>query len=105
MRMSHLKRLSSDFSKNPFSNSVIIIDEAHNFVSRIVNKLNNTSTELSIAQDSLSKTHKLYIKEIKRQNKIEIEDLARKHKLEVEDLKREFKHINFFEYFFLILSK
>lgn len=44
MRMSHLKRLSSDFSKNPFSNSVIIIDEAHNFVSRIVNKLNNTSS-------------------------------------------------------------
>ena len=40
MRMSHLKRLSSDFTKNPFNNSVIIVDEAHDFVSRIVNKLN-----------------------------------------------------------------
>ena len=39
MRMSHLKTLSSDFTQNPFSNHVIIIDEAHNFISRIVNKL------------------------------------------------------------------
>jgi len=27
-------------SKNPFNNAVVIIDEAHNFVSRIVNKIN-----------------------------------------------------------------
>ena len=27
-------------NKNPFNNSVIIIDEAHNFVSRVINKLN-----------------------------------------------------------------
>ena len=39
MRMSHLKTLSADFTQNPFSNHVIIIDEAHNFISRIVNKL------------------------------------------------------------------
>ena len=39
MRMSHLKSLSADFTQNPFSNHVIIIDEAHNFISRIVNKL------------------------------------------------------------------
>ena len=26
-------------SPNPFDNSVIVIDEAHNFVSRIVNKI------------------------------------------------------------------
>jgi superfamily II DNA or RNA helicase len=39
MRMSHLKTLSSDFTQNPFSNHVIVIDEAHNFISRIVNKL------------------------------------------------------------------
>ena len=39
MRMSHLKTLSADFSKNPFSDHVVIIDEAHNFISRIVNKL------------------------------------------------------------------
>ncbi len=39
MRMSHLKTLSSDFTKNPFSDHVVIIDEAHNLISRIVNKL------------------------------------------------------------------
>ena len=44
MRMSHLKSLSSDFTQNPFSNHVIIIDEAHNFISRIVNKLRRPNT-------------------------------------------------------------
>ena len=39
LRTSHIKELSSNYSKNPFDNAVIIIDEAHNFVSRIVNKL------------------------------------------------------------------
>lgn len=44
MRMSHLKTLSSDFTQNPFSNHVVIIDEAHNFISRIVNKLKRPTT-------------------------------------------------------------
>jgi hypothetical protein len=39
MRMNNLKTLSADFTQNPFSNHVVIIDEAHNFISRIVNKL------------------------------------------------------------------
>ena len=39
LRNSHLKDLTFDFTINPFSNKVVIIDEAHNFVSRIVNKL------------------------------------------------------------------
>ena len=39
IRMSHLKTLTKDFKVNPFSDCVVIIDEAHNFVSRIVNKL------------------------------------------------------------------
>ena len=30
--------LTNNYSKNPFDNSVVIIDEVHNFVSRIVNK-------------------------------------------------------------------
>ena len=34
-------------SINPFDNKVIIIDEAHNFVSRIVNKLKMKKTSLS----------------------------------------------------------
>lgn len=39
MRNSHLNVLTVNNTINPFSNSVVIIDEAHNFVSRIVNKI------------------------------------------------------------------
>ena len=39
LRSSHLDKLTNNGQINPFSNSVVIIDEAHNFVSRIVNKL------------------------------------------------------------------
>jgi hypothetical protein len=39
MRMSHLNTLTSNFTENPFNDQVVIIDEAHNFISRIVNKL------------------------------------------------------------------
>ena len=35
-------------SVNPFDNSTIIIDEAHNFVSRIVNKLNKKKSSISV---------------------------------------------------------
>ena len=44
LRMSHLKALTQNFSVNPFDNVVVIIDEAHNFVSRIVNKLGKKDT-------------------------------------------------------------
>lgn len=39
MRMSHLKALTRDFTINPFDNRVVIVDEAHNLISRIINKL------------------------------------------------------------------
>ena len=39
IRLKKLKAMTDDLTKNPFDNSVVIIDEAHNFVSRIVNKL------------------------------------------------------------------
>lgn len=39
LRNSHLKDLTRNYTINPFDNKVIIIDEAHNFVSRIVNKI------------------------------------------------------------------
>ena len=39
LRKSHLNQLTLNNTINPFSNKVIIIDEAHNFVSRIVNKI------------------------------------------------------------------
>jgi hypothetical protein len=39
LRLSRLKELTNDFTKNIFDNAVIIIDEAHNLISRIVNKI------------------------------------------------------------------
>jgi len=39
-----LKAMTDDLTRNPFDNSVVIIDEAHNFVSRIVNKLKKPDT-------------------------------------------------------------
>ena len=39
LRRSKFKQMTLDFTVNIFDNSVIIIDEAHNFISRIVNKI------------------------------------------------------------------
>jgi hypothetical protein len=39
LREKRLREMTQDYTKNIFDNSVIIIDEAHNFISRIVNKL------------------------------------------------------------------
>ena len=39
LQKQHLANLTNDGKINPFDNKVVIIDEAHNFVSRIVNKL------------------------------------------------------------------
>ena len=39
LNMRKLRELTDDFTKNPFDHSVVVIDEAHNFVSRIVNKI------------------------------------------------------------------
>jgi hypothetical protein len=36
-----LETLTNGFTTNPFDNKVVVIDEVHNLVSRIVNKLNN----------------------------------------------------------------
>ena len=44
LRQSHLDAMTKNGEKNPFSNSVVIIDEAHNFVSRIVNKLDRKNS-------------------------------------------------------------
>ena len=40
LRTQHLDKISKDGSINPFNNAVVVIDEAHNFISRIVNKIN-----------------------------------------------------------------
>ena len=39
LRESHLNVMTKNGTVNPFENKVVIIDEAHNFVSRVVNKL------------------------------------------------------------------
>ena len=53
IRNDHLNKLIKDSEEmyntsNPFDNKVIIIDEAHNFVSRIVNKIEKKKDTLSI---------------------------------------------------------
>ena len=37
-KISSRSLLSNDYTTNPFDNSVVVIDEAHNFVSKIVDK-------------------------------------------------------------------
>jgi hypothetical protein len=39
LRRSKFKEMTMDFTRNIFDNAVVIIDEAHNFISRIVNKI------------------------------------------------------------------
>lgn len=39
LRAEKLKSMTDGYTHNPFDNKVVVIDEAHNFVSRIVNKL------------------------------------------------------------------
>jgi len=41
LNMKKINLLTGDLTHNPFDNSVVVIDEAHNFVSRIVNKVKN----------------------------------------------------------------
>lgn len=43
-----INRLTEDQTVNPFDNKVVIIDEAHNFVSRVVNKIKSPKNSISI---------------------------------------------------------
>ena len=43
LRRTNFKEMTKDFTVNIFDNAVVIIDEAHNFISRIVNKISSTS--------------------------------------------------------------
>lgn len=53
LNMNKLQNLTGDFSRNPFDNSVVVIDEAHNFVSRIVNKIKKPKSISYILYDLL----------------------------------------------------
>ena len=44
LRAKRLSEMTSNFTRNIFDNAVIIIDEAHNLISRIVNKLKKEKT-------------------------------------------------------------
>jgi hypothetical protein len=63
VRENRINELSLGYTVNPFDNSVVIIDEAHNFVSRIVNHLKKLpdDTEKS-GKDTKAKTAKTLIK-------------------------------------------
>jgi len=50
-----VNELTQDRTINPFDNSVVIIDEAHNFVSRIVNKIEKPNSISYILYDNLMK--------------------------------------------------
>jgi len=44
LRAEKLKSMTDGYTHNPFDNAVVVIDEAHNFVSRIVNKLKRATS-------------------------------------------------------------
>ena len=57
LNMNILNKLTENLTKNPFDNAVIIIDEAHNFVSRIVNKIKSPNSISYILYDYLMKAN------------------------------------------------
>ena len=52
-----LAELTEDYTKNIFDNATVIIDEAHNFVSRIVNKIKQPKSISYILYDQLMKAN------------------------------------------------
>ena len=48
LQQRHMQSLTQDGTINPFDDKVVIIDEAHNLISRIVNKLKKKSGSLSL---------------------------------------------------------
>ncbi len=57
LRPNRLKELSDNYETNPFDNKVVIIDEAHNFISRIVNKIEK---ERPVAENDRGEKEKLH---------------------------------------------
>lgn len=57
LRPNRLKELSDNYETNPFDNKVVIIDEAHNFISRIVNRIDK---ERPIAVDNRGEKEKIH---------------------------------------------
>jgi len=55
LNMNILNKLTDNQTRNPFDNSVVVIDEAHNFVSRIVNKIKQKKSISYVLYDYLMK--------------------------------------------------
>jgi len=51
LRDKRLQEMTSNFSKNIFDDKVVIIDEAHNFISRIVNKLKKKKATAEVKRE------------------------------------------------------
>ena len=49
LRMNHLLNLTSGFTKNLFNNAIVIVDEAHNLISRIVNQVKKKNSGETIS--------------------------------------------------------
>ena len=56
LRFTKLRELTAEFTKNIFDDAVVIIDEAHNLISRIVNKI-KMDPAFIISKDGRKKTH------------------------------------------------
>jgi superfamily II DNA or RNA helicase len=55
IRESRLNELSLNYTVNPFDNSVVVIDEAHNFVSRIVNHIKKSPDDTAAKKGAAAK--------------------------------------------------
>ena len=69
LREKAMNDLTSNYTRNIFDNSVIIIDEAHNFISRIVNKLKKEKKDSEEKEDINKKED---INEKKRDNSLSV---------------------------------
>ena len=67
LRSDRLREMTSGFTKNIFDNAVVVIDEAHNLISRIVNKLKKE--KLITGKETRKKPEKKEDKEEKEENK------------------------------------
>ena len=59
LSLEKLKTMTTDFTKNLFDDKVVIVDEAHNLISRIVNKIKKRKV-LKKGKDEISLSIKLY---------------------------------------------
>jgi len=57
LNMNIINRLTTNKTINPFDNAVVVIDEAHNFVSRIVNKLKDPKSISFLLYDLLMRAN------------------------------------------------